>query len=62
MKFINKYDELRILLLILPSYSTHRLQPLNISLFAPLTSFYTSGLNILLNNNLGIISITKRAF
>ena len=62
MKFINKYDELRILLLVLPSYSTHRLQSLNIFLFTPLVSFYTSGLNILLNNSLGMVSMTKRAF
>ena len=41
MKFINLCDSLRILLLILPSYSTHRLQPLNISLFALLANFYT---------------------
>ena len=62
IKFINKCDELRILFLVLPSHSTHRLQPLNVSLFKPLASFYTSGLNILLNNNLGMVSITKRAF
>ena len=34
----------------------------NISLFAPLALFYTSGLNILLNNSLGIISMIKRVF
>ena len=62
MKFINKYDELRILLLILPLYSTHRLQPLNISLFIPLVSYYTTGLNTLLNNSLGMVSMIKRAF
>ena len=62
MKFINKCDELRILLLILPSHSTHRLQPLNVSLFAPLANFYTTGLNALLNKSLGIVSMSKRAF
>ena len=62
MKFINIYDYLRILLLILPPYSTHRLQFLNISLFTPLATFYTIGLNKLLNNNLNIISIIKRVF
>ena len=62
MKFINKCDELRILLFILPPHSTHRLQPLNVSLFAPLASYYTNGLNSLLNNSLGMVSMSKRAF
>ena len=62
MKFINIYDYLRILLLILSSYSTHRLQPFNIFLFISLTTFYTIGLNKLLNNNLNIVSMIKRAF
>ena len=62
MKFINACDELRILLLILPSHSTHRLQPLDVSLFAPLATFYTNGLNQLLSNSLGMVSMTKRAF
>ena len=62
MKFINIYDKLRILLLILPSYSTYRLQSLNVSLFAPLATFYTNGLNQLLSNSLGIISMIKRVF
>ena len=62
IKFINKCDELHILLLILPSYSTYYLQPLNVSLFTPLASYYTTGLNTLLNNSLGMVSMTKRAF
>ena len=62
MKFINTYDELRILLLILPSHSTHRLQSLDVSLFAPLATFYTNGLNQLLSNSLSMVSMTKRAF
>ena len=49
MKFINLCDQLRILLLVLPSHSTHRLQPLDVSLFASLASYYTDGLNQLLN-------------
>jgi hypothetical protein len=32
----------KIILLCLPPYSTHLLQPLNISLFRPLTRFYKS--------------------
>ena len=62
MKFINTCDQLRILLLILPPHSTHRLQPLDVSLFAPLASYYTTNLNHLLSNSLGMVSMTKRAF
>ena len=62
MKFINLYDLYRILLLILPPHSIHRLQPLDVSLFTPLANYYTQGLNQLLSNNLNIISISKRAF
>ena len=62
MRFINRCDELHILLLILPPHSTHRLQPLDVSLFAPLAIYYTNGLNSLLNKSLGMINITKRTF
>jgi hypothetical protein len=40
MRFINYYDQNRILLTILPPHSTHRLQPLDVGLFAPLTQYY----------------------
>jgi len=62
MDFINLCDDLRIILLILPPHSTHRLQPLDVSLFAPLASFYTNGLNQLMFNSLGMVSMSKRAF
>jgi DDE superfamily endonuclease len=39
--FLNKCDELRILVLILPPHSTHRLQPLNVGLFQPLSTTYS---------------------
>ena len=51
-----------ILLLVLPLYSTYYLQPLNVSLFALLASYYTTGLNALLNNSLGMVSMTKYMF
>jgi hypothetical protein len=62
MEFILLCDRLRILLLILPPHSTHRLQPLDVSLFAPLARYYTNGLNNLMFESLGIISISKRSF
>ena len=62
MAFINECDRLRILLIILPPHTTHRIQPLDVLLFQPLATYYTNGLNDLLFNSLGIMSISKRAF
>ena len=62
IEFINLCDSLRIIILILPPHSTHRLQPLDVSLFAPLARYYTNGLNELMFNSLGMTSISKRIF
>ena len=62
LQFIEKCDEFRILLLILPPHSTHRLQPLDVSLFSPLSTNYSNGLTKLMFNSLGITSISKRTF
>ena len=62
LRFINLCDRLRILLLILPPHTTHRLQPLDVSLFAALARYYTNGLNNLIANSYGMISISKRDF
>ena len=62
MKFINTCDDFHILLFILPPHTTHRLQPLDVSLFSPLAIYYTQGLNQLLANSLGMVSMSKRAF
>ena len=42
MEFIRTCDRLKIVLLILPPYSTHRLQPLDIGCFLPLSTNYTT--------------------
>lgn len=62
MKFIDKCDDLNILLLILPSHSTHRLQSLDVSLFSSLTTYYTNGLNKIMFDSLGIVGMSKRMF
>ena len=41
MKFIELADRLRILVMILPPHSTHRLQPLDVGLFQLLAIAYT---------------------
>ena len=62
MKFIDHCDSKRIILLVLPPHSTHRLQPLDVSLFSPLSTFYTQELNLRLSQSLGLVSMTKRDF
>ncbi len=62
MAFLNKCDELKILVLILPLHSTHQLQPLDIRLFQPLSTAYSQEINNFLMNSLRMVSITKRRF
>ena len=62
MQFIDRCDALRILLLILPPHSTHRLQPLDVGLFSPLSNYYTQGLNELMFNSLNMVGMSKRSF
>jgi DDE superfamily endonuclease len=62
MAFLNKCDELRILVLILPPHSTHRLQPLDVGLFQPLSTAYSQEVNNFLTKGLGMVSMTKRRF
>jgi hypothetical protein len=60
--FIALADSFRILILILPSHTTHRLQPLDVGLFSPLAQAYTKRLDAYTHGGLGWISMTKRMF
>lgn len=62
MKFINLCDERRILLLVLPPHTTHRLQPLDVACFSPLARYYTNELNKLIGHSLGHNDMGKRLF
>ena len=62
MTFIEAAHERRIIIMILPSHSTHRLQPLDVGLFAPLSMAYSQQLTLLIHNSLGLVSMTKRLF
>ena len=62
LAFINACDRLCILLMILPPHTTHRLQPLDVSLFRPLATYYTNGLNKMLFDSLGLVLMSKRRF
>ena len=62
MVFIDTYDCLYIILIILPPYLTYKLQSLDVSLFLSLAIFYTNRLNNLMFKSLGIVSMSKRSF
>ena len=62
MAFLNKCDELRILVLILPPHSTHRLQPLDVGLFGKLSTAYSFLVDHWMAKSLGLVSMSKRIF
>jgi DDE superfamily endonuclease len=62
MEFITMCDRLKILLMILPPHSTHRLQPLDVGCFLPLSTCYSTELNKVMEKSRGLVSFTKRMF
>jgi DDE superfamily endonuclease/Tc5 transposase DNA-binding domain len=60
--FIEYADTNRILLAVFPPHSTHRLQPLDIGLFAPLATYYSHAIDRLLSESQGLVRLTKRDF
>jgi hypothetical protein len=62
MAFINFCDAHRILLAIFPPHSTHRLQPLDVCLFSPLSTYYSQELNLFTMKHFGEMRFTKRHF
>lgn len=62
MKFLDWCEKLRILLAVYPPHSTHRLQPLDLSVFAPLANYNSQALDDLVRISEGHTSISKRDF
>jgi DDE superfamily endonuclease len=62
LKFIEWADRHRILIMILPPHSTHRLQPLDVGMFQPLATEYSKQISTLMANSYGYVSMTKHAF
>jgi hypothetical protein len=60
--FIEYCIENKIMLAILPPHLTHRLQPLDVSLFSPLAKYYDKHLGIFNQKNQGWTRFTKRNF
>lgn len=62
MDFIEYCDQNKILLAVLPPYSTHTLQPLDVCLFKPLSQAYSSELSAFLQRSQGLLPIKKSDF
>ena len=56
MAFLDLAREKNIIPLILPPHSTHRLQPLDVGFFGPLSSAYSKGLDKLIHMGKGMES------
>jgi hypothetical protein len=62
MAFVDWADEHGIILLILPPHTTQKLQPLDVGLFQPLSTYYTVELNRLMDDSEGRVSMSKQFF
>jgi hypothetical protein len=62
MEFINYADHHRIIILILPPHSTHRLQPLDVGIFQNLSTAYSVELDKLMIQSQGFVHMSKRLF
>jgi hypothetical protein len=62
MEFVDWADRHNIILLILPPHTTHRLQPLDVGLFQPLSTAYSKEIDLLMNNGKGMVSMSKALF
>ena len=62
MKFLEWCEQHKILLAVYPPHSTHRLQPLDVGVFAPLASYYSQALDESVRKSEGRTAISKRDF
>jgi hypothetical protein len=62
MEFLTWAIEHRIHIAVYPAHSTHRLQPLDIGLFRPLASYYSTNLSNFIASTQGYIPVGKREF
>jgi hypothetical protein len=62
MDFIDYCHQNKILLLVYPPHSTHTLQPLDVVMFKPLSSAYSTQISAFMQRNQGLSSMSKRDF
>ncbi|KAM4063362.1 DDE superfamily endonuclease [Hirsutella rhossiliensis] len=60
--FLEWCDQHRIIVAVFPPHSTHRLQPLDVSLFGPLSTAYTNQLIRWMAKTQGLVGLSKREF
>jgi hypothetical protein len=54
--------DLKILVVIYPPHSTHRMQPLDVGCFAPLATYYSQNLEAFTSSSEGLTRMSKREF
>ena len=62
MKFLTWCEKNNVHVALYPPHSTHRLQPLDVSLFSPLANFYSQNLDNWILETSGLSSMSKREF
>lgn len=62
MPFLEWCNRNRVLVAVYPPHSTHRLQPLDVSVFGPLGVYYSQELDRFMHSCQGLSSVTKRDF
>jgi hypothetical protein len=62
MDFIEYCDQHKILLAVLPPHATHTLQPLDVGMFGPLSTAYSTELSNYLYRSHGILPVQKGDF
>jgi hypothetical protein len=62
MDFIKYCNDNKILLFVLPPHATHTLQPLNVVMFKPLATAYSTQLMGYLQDSQGLLNLTKGDF
>ena len=61
-KFLDWCLQHRVLIAIYPPHSTHKLQPLDVSLFSPLATYYGQELDQFIFRSQGVSGVKKRDF
>src|SRR3954454_7410987 len=62
MAFLDWADKHRVIVHIMPPHSTHKLQPLDVGLFGPLSTAYSKQIDKLMHESSGMVSMSKRFF
>jgi hypothetical protein len=62
LQFLNWCEQHRVVVAVFPPHSTHRLQPLDVTCFRSLASFYSTELDAWFSRTQGLTKLTKRQF